>query len=190
VRFVFYLLMMIAVALSVGFGLSYYALTDGRLFGVAQVGPWAAWPDVGAPSPNPYTRSHLAREAELQLGQAEGLQFVATTDSDGEVLTRDCAYRIDGKTPLATFWTLVAVDEAGVNIASPESQIAMQSSGIARANDGAIIINVGTRLLPGNWLELTGTGPFRLVLSLYDTAAFSGFSDDTSMPSILRGDCT
>ena len=30
-RFVFYLLMMIAVALGVGFGLSYYALTDGRL---------------------------------------------------------------------------------------------------------------------------------------------------------------
>lgn len=188
-RFVLYLLTMIAVALSVGFGLSYYALTDGRLFGVSQVGPWAAWPDVGVINPNPYTRSHLARDAHLQLGQAEGIQFVATTDSDGDPLTRACSYRIDGKTPLATFWTLAAVDPDGRNIASPDGEIAMLSTGIARATDGTLAINVGTRISAGNWLEVIGRGPFELILTLYDTAAFSGFSDDTSMPAILKGDC-
>jgi Uncharacterized conserved protein len=189
VRFVLYLLMMIVVALGVGFGLSYYALTDGRLFGVAQVGPWHAWPDVGANAPNPYTRGHLARTAAFELGQSEGLQFTATTDSDGQPLTRDCAYRIDGRTPLATFWTLVALDEAGINIAAPDVAPAMRSSAIARTDDGSIVINVGTRLLPLNWLELTGEGPFKLVLTLYDTAAFSGFSSDASMPVIIRGSC-
>ena len=188
-RFVLRLLLSIAVALAVGFGLSYSALTDGRLFGVAQVGPWHAWPDVGANAPNPYTRGHLARTAAFELGQAEGLQFTATTDSDGQPLTRACAYRIDGKTPLATFWTLVAQAEAGVNIAAPDVAPAIRSSAIARAADGSIIVNVGTRLLPLNWLELSGEGPFRLVLTLYDTAAFSGFSSDASMPSITRGDC-
>ena len=188
-RFVLRLLLSITVALAVGFGLSYYALTDGRLFGVAQVGPWHAWPDVGANAPNPYTRGHLARTAAFELGQSEGLQFTATTDSDGQPLTRACAYRIDGKTPLATFWTLVAQDEAGVNIAAPDVAPAIRSSAIARAADGSIIVNVGTRLLPLNWLELTGDGPFRLVLTLYDTAAFSGFSSDASMPSITRGEC-
>lgn len=188
-RFVLYLLMMIAVALGVGFGLSYYALTDGRLFGVAQVGPWHAWPDVGANAPNPYTRGHLARTAVFELGQSEGLQFTATTDSDGQPLTRDCAYRIDGRTPLATFWTLVALDEAGINIAAPDVAPAMRSSAIARADDGSIVINVGTRLLPLNWLELTGEGPFKMVLTLYDTAAFSGFSSVASMPAIIRGKC-
>ena len=188
-RFVLRLLLSIAVALAVGFGLSYYALTDGRLFGVAQVGPWHAWPDVGANAPNPYTRGHLARTAAFELGQSEGLQFTATSDSDGQPLTRDCSYRILGKTPLATFWTLVAQDEAGVNIAAPDVAPAIRSSAIARAADGSIIVNVGTRLLPLNWLELTGEGPFRLVLTLYDTAAFSGFSSDASMPSITRGEC-
>lgn len=188
-RFVFYLLVMIAVALGVGFGLSYYALTDGRLFGVAQVGPWAAWPDVGANAPNPYTRGHLARTAAFELGQSEGLQFTATSDSDGQPLTRACVYRIAGKTPLATFWTLVAQDEAGVNIAAPDVAPAMRSSNIVRTDDGSILINIGTHLLPLNWLELTGDGPFKLVLTLYDTAAFSGFSSTAAMPAIIRGDC-
>ena len=188
-RFVFYLLMMIAVALGTGFGLSYYALTDGRLFGVAQVGPWRAWPDVGANAPNPYTRGHLARTAAFELGQAEGLQFTATSDSDGQPLSRNCSYRVQGKTPLATFWTLVALDDAGVNIAAPDVAPAMHSANIVRTNEGDIQINIGTRLLAGNWLELAGEGPFKLVLSLYDTAVFSGFSSDESMPVILRGEC-
>ena len=188
-RFVIYLLMMCAVALGVGFGLSYYALTDGRLFGVAQVGPWHAWPDVGANAPNPYTRGHLARTASFELGQAEGLQFTATTDSDGQPLTRDCSYSVDGKTPLATFWTLVALDENGVNIAAPDVSPALRSSDIVRTDAGDIAINIGTRLLPGTWLEITGTGPFKLVLNLYDTAVFSGFSSNEAMPVIIRGAC-
>lgn len=188
-RFVFYLLMMSAVALAVGFGLSYYALTDGRIFGVAQVGPWHAWPDVGSSTPNPYTRGHLARTAAFELGQAEGLQFTATTDSDGQALTRDCSYRIDGRTPLATFWTLVALDETGINVAAPDVPPAIRSSGVSRTNEGDLHINVGTSLMPGNWLELTGRGPFQLVLRFYDTAVFSGFSSDESMPTITRVDC-
>jgi hypothetical protein len=189
VRFVLYLLMMIAVALSVGFGLSYYALTDGRLFGVARVGPWTAWPDVGSNAPNPYTRGHLAREASLQLGQAEGLQFVATTDSAGEPLDLACSYRIEGKTPLATFWSLVAVDPQGRNLAAEGQPLALRSTDIARANDGSTLVYVGTTLQPSNWLELAGQGLFALELTLYDTAVFSGFSSDESMPAIVQEDC-
>ncbi|WP_375449572.1 DUF1214 domain-containing protein [uncultured Devosia sp.] len=189
-RFVIHLLLMIAVALGVGFGLSYYALTDGRLFGATVVGPWMAWPDVGSAAPNPYTRGHLARVAGLQLGRSEGLQFTATTDSAGDPLTLACAYRIEGTTPLATFWTLAAVDMAGVNLARPGEDAAIRSSTIARPADGSILIHVGTRLAPQNWLELAGSGTFHLVLTLYDTAVFSGLGTETvTMPTIVREAC-
>lgn len=177
------------MALGIGFGLSYAALTDGRFFGVVQIGPWQAWPDVGAPAPNPYTRAHLARLAGFPLGQAEGVQFTATADSAGAPLTRDCAYRLSGHTPLSAFWTLVPLDLDGVNIAAPGTAPALRSSDVARDNDGAIQINIGTRLAPLTWLELAGDGPFQLVLTLYDSAVFSGFSSASTMPSIERGDC-
>ena len=189
-RFVIHLLLMVTVALGIGFGLSWYALNDGRLFGGAQIGPWSAWPDVGSAQPNPYTRGHLARAASLQLGLSEGIQFTATSDSAGEPLTRNCTYHVAGTTPLATFWTLYAVDNEGINVAAPDAQAAIRSDSLARANDGAITLNVGTSLMPGNWLELTGTGPFSLVLTLYDTTVFSGLNGSTNpMPSIEREDC-
>lgn len=189
-RFAFHLLLMMAIALGVGFGLSHYALTDGRFFGVAQTGPWLGWPDIGSPQPNPYTRAHLARAAQLQLGQSEGLQFTATTDSSGRALSRACNYAITGTTPLTSFWTLVALDEAGINIAAPGSEPAIRSTSTARRNDGSVIINVGTRLAPNNWLELTGTGPFQLVMTLYDTPSFSASGNSaTVLPTITRGRC-
>lgn len=189
-RFVLRLLMLIVVALSVGFGLSYYALNDGRLFGAVQLGPWTAWPDIGAPSPNPYTRSHIAREAALQLGRSEGLQFVANVDSDGEALDLSCSYRLDGHVPVSTFWTLSAVDSDWVNLAASDADATLRSSEIVRTGSGALRIHVGKALRPSNWLELTGSGSFSLVLTLYDTTALSGFgSGDTTMPSITREDC-
>ena len=189
-RFVLRLLLLIAVALGVGFGLSYYALTDGRLFGAAQIGPWTAWPDVGAPEPKPYTRGQLVREAALQLGRAEGLQFVSNTDSEGMPLDLACAYRLDGHVPMSSFWTLSAVDTDWVSLAAPGTSPSIRSSELVRSDDGAMHLEVGTRLASGNWYELVGTGTFRLVITLYDTTAFSGFGGDgTTMPSITRGDC-
>lgn len=189
-RFVLRLLMSIAVALCLGFGLSYYALTDGRLFGATSLGPWTAWPDIGSPAPNPYTRGHIAREAALQLGRSEGLRFLATTDSAGNLLDLSCSYRIDGHVPVSTFWTLAAVNEDWINLAAPDTDAALRSSEVVRAGDGSLRIHVGTRLKPGSWLELTGTGPFSLVMTLYDSTALSSFaSSDMTMPAITQEDC-
>lgn len=189
-RFVLHLLAMIVVALGTGFGLSYYALTDGRLFGAAVAGPWTAWPDVGTAMPNPYTRGHLARAGALELGRSEGLQFTATTDSQGQPLDLACNYRLEGHTPMATFWTLVALGPDGVNLARADGQAVVRSNSLARAADGAMLLHVGQHLAPQNWLEIEGEGAFSLVLTLYDTTVFSGLGNTVeAMPSITREAC-
>lgn len=182
---------MLAIALTIGFGLSWYALTDGRLFGAQQSGPWLTWNHAGSPSPDPYTRAFIARNAALQLGRSEGIQLVATTDSDGRQLDRSCLYRVDGRTPTATFWTLVPVDERGASIARAGGPVEFQSNRIARSNDGSMQLYVGRKLSPLNWIETDGDGPFSLVLSLYDTVLFSsvGTSETSALPSIIRESC-
>jgi hypothetical protein len=190
VRFLFHLLALIVIALTVGFGLSWYALTDGRLFGALTIGPWSAWPAAGTMTPDPYTRAHMARVGELQLGQSEGLQFIADHDSGGRPLDRDCTYLVTGGTPVESFWTLTAETADGVNIARPGTPLAMQSSRIARAQDGSVIIYVSPVLSPMNWLEITGAGEFSLVLTLYDVSALGGVGAGIeTLPAITREDC-
>jgi hypothetical protein len=189
-RFLLHLLTLVGVALCVGFGLSWYALSDGRLFGAIRIGPWTAWHDVGTPNPDPYTRAYVARSGALQLGASEGLQFTATTDSDGQRLDRNCSYRIDGTTPVATFWTLVPVDGDNRIIARPGGPPAFNSTRIARATDGSLQLYVGKALSPRNWLEIAGEGSFSLVLTLYDTASFAGVAAaPASLPAIIREGC-
>lgn len=182
---------MLAVALSIGFGLSWYALSDGRLFGASQSGPWITWTRAGAPSPDPYTRAFITRNAALQLGQAEGIQLTANTDSDGRRLDRSCRYRIDGRTPTSTFWTLIPVDETGATVARADGQPGFHSNRISRANDGSMQLYLGKPASPLNWIELSGDGAFSLLLTLYDTVIFSGVgsSETTALPSIIRESC-
>lgn len=190
-RFLGHLLAMIAVALAVGFGLSWYALSDGRFFGAIDVGPWAAWRDAGSPTPDPYTRAFVSRNGALQLGASEGLQFVASADSDGRRLDRSCRYRIDGTTPVATFWTLVPMAPDGTPIARPGGPAAFNSTRIARAGDGSMQLYVSKTLSPYNWLEITGDGAFVLALTLYDTSSFTGIAPAVAtLPSIIREACT
>ncbi|HTJ57008.1 MAG TPA: DUF1214 domain-containing protein [Devosiaceae bacterium] len=189
-RFLFHLLSMIVVALVVGFGLSYYALNDGRLIGAVRVGPWSAWPGSGSSSPDPYTRAYIARTGALQLGQGEGITFTATGDNEGRPLDRSCRYRIAGTTPVASFWTLRATDAQGGDIARPDGQQALRSRNVARANDGSLVLYVSRSLAPDNWLEITGKGPFELVLTLYDPSNLSGVGVAVqSLPAIFREAC-
>ncbi len=178
------------VAMALGFGLSWYALTDGRLIAAVRAGPWAAWPDIGTTNPNPYSRAYLARNGVLQLGSAEGIQFIAVTDSAGEPLDRSCTYRLEGTVPGASFWTLVATDPEGANIALSPEGMALHSERIARRVDGSVFISIGPDLTPGNWLETTGNGPFQLALTLYDATIFGGGSSTIEeMPEITRERC-
>lgn len=181
---------MLLVSLAVGFGLSWYALTDGRFFGAFAVGPWTAWPAVGRPDPDPYTRAYLARRGALQLGLSEGLQFIAATDSNGQPLERSCRYRIEGTTPVAAFWTLVPIATDGSIVARPDGPAAFRSTGIARAGDGSFVLYVSETLAPGNWLETVGEGRFELALTLYDTPITTGLGTGAvALPAIIREAC-
>ncbi len=61
---------------------------------------------------------------------------------------------------------------------------------MARANDGSTQLYIGRSLSPLNWLEIGGEGPFRLIMTLYDTTIFSGVgSGAATLPSIIRESC-
>lgn len=182
---------MLAVALGVGFSLSHYALTDGRLVGAVRVGPWASWPAVGSADPDPYTRAYLSRTGILQLGAAEGVRFTAMRDSAGDPLSSSCAYGLRGFTAPAAFWTLEATDMAGRNLAASPTLRGLSSEQIARGRGGAAEISVSAALAPGNWLGIRDNGePFALVITLYDVAtSVSAGNAVSDMPAIIRGEC-
>lgn len=190
-RFLFHLVVLVGVALVTGFSLSYYAVTDGRAFGAYQWGAWKTWPNAGAPEPDPYTHAVIARNGGLLLGRGEGVQFVATHDDNGQRLERTCNYRISGRTPIAAFWTLQAIDNDGASIVATQTRQAFNSLRLVRSNEGIATLHVGSQIQPGNWMEIGGMGYFEFVLTFYDASVFAGFGTTiTGLPEIRNEGCS
>lgn len=188
-RIVFFLIV-IAIAIGGGTASVWYVLRAQEGIGALTVGDWTAFPAIGTPDADPYAKARIARDGILPLGRAEGLAFIADRDSAGGRLRRDCDYRVEGVTPTARFWTLVAADETLAALDHGGRAAAVQSRQIMRAADNSFAIAVGPHPAPGNWIRIGGAGPLALVLTLYDTPVTGGSGlGEFELPQVLRTGC-
>ncbi|WP_292331212.1 DUF1214 domain-containing protein, partial [Mesorhizobium sp.] len=173
-------LLSLAIAIGLGGYSVWYALNAQDGVGAIRIGQWTAFPEVGTLDADPYSKARVARQGVLALGRAEGLAFVAERDDAGEPLRRECTYTIEGSYPTARFWTLYAADQSlGVIDTGKQRQAALQSYEVLRRPDNSVVISVGNRPAPGNWLLTGGSGKMYFVLTFYDTpiASSTGLSD-------------
>lgn len=165
------------VALGLGGGSAWFALDRADALGALNAGKWVAYPEAGTDRADPYTRARIARNAALPLAPAEGLVFTRRSDEADNPLRAECQYVLAGRLPSARFWTLhVASLSTTTSMADTERRAALHSRALLRQPDGSIRITIGPKIRAGNWLPVSGEGPFRLVLSLYDTPLGSGTS--------------
>ena len=174
------------IALGLGGGSAWLALDRADALGALRIGGWVAYPEAGTETADPYTRARIAKNASLPLGPAEGLVFTRRQDQRERPLRAGCQYVLEGRIPSARFWTLHAGDpQTGKPLPSNGRRVALHSRALLREADGSVKIAIGPALRSGNWLPVSGTGPFRLVLSLYDTPLGSGTSiTPLGMPTI------
>mgnify|MGYP001809776472 CR=1 FL=1 len=188
-RLLFNLLVAIIIAAAVGFGSALMVLDRERIFGAVTRGAWTAWPALGSPSADPYSRAELARSGTVPLGSGEGIAFLADSDDSGAPLSGRCDYRVAGQTPPARLWTLTAEDGEGNLYETPARRSGFNSREILRREDGSFTITVAADVAPGNWLPVAGDGPIRLTLRLYDTPLTSSGIGEAALPTIERGSC-
>jgi len=191
-RYIVNLLIIFAIGLGIGSVTAWYSIQKSHGIGAINIGQWSAWPFVGGSAVDPYTGAKVVTDGTLPLGAAEGLAFEAVADENGQPLRFDCDYRLQGITPPAKLWTLVAYQLDG-KIAPPGAggRASKYSGNTLRFEDGTFIIDVGASPSPGNWISTSGKGNFKLVLRLYDTpvTSTSGLIDPT-MPIIVNRGCS
>ncbi|WP_194164542.1 DUF1214 domain-containing protein [Microvirga thermotolerans] len=185
-------LILYALLLALGLGIgSAYAVLDGDPpFGSRRLGPWQAWPKLGSPQADPYMRAIVARRGDIPLATGEGLALTALVDKDGRRLDSACSYRIGSSTPAARWWTLTVYDAAGRLAQSDLGRSGFTSSEILRDARNGFSIALSRHLSAGNWLQLPASGPFIVVLRLYDIPGAAGLNlNAEDLPTIERVEC-
>ncbi len=190
-RTIFLTLVFLAISLGGGIASVWYVLNANIGFGAIRIGAWTAYPDAGTSDADPYSVARRARDAELPLGQAEGLPFYANKDSQGRDLSGRCNYQLVGKVPQARFWTLYPATPSLEALPTTTFRNgALHSRQLLRRPDGSFVISVGPDPAPGNWISVTKPVPLNLVLTLYDTQVASTISSAArEFPGIERLGC-
>jgi hypothetical protein len=181
----------LALGAGIGLGATWLAIENGVGFGAIRAGAWVAWPRIGSMDADPYSKAVVARAGAVPLGLGEGLSFVATTDDQGRPLERSCSYRLTGRTPTARLWTLTLHDFAGGLLPNAADRTGFTSGEVLREPNADFSIALSATPQPGNWVPVSGTGPFVLVLRLYETpvSASSSSTDPSMLPRIERIGC-
>jgi hypothetical protein len=191
VRLLLGTLFALAVAIVVGLGATYLALTRGAAFGPLTIGSWTAWPKTGTADADPYARASIARSGRLPTALGDGVAFSARADDDGRAFDGRCDVVLSGVTPAARFWTLSLYNPEGELVANSVNRYGFTSQEIVRHADGSFEIVVAPRANPGNWLPTGGVERYILMLRLYDTAV--GVSTkagrEVPMPAIKTRSC-
>lgn len=181
----------VLAGIALGFLVTTRVLDRGVTFDVVRAGPWIGHPKTGTTDIDPYESALIARTAELPLGSAEGLSFVARTDSRGRLLKPECDYTISGTVPPTRYWTLTLISPKGFLIANKAQRFGFTSAEVVRAADGTFNITVAREARPGNWLPVGSTKSYALMLRLYDTLLDFGTTQvgAAALPKIERGRC-
>ena len=180
-----------ALAILIGLGGTYLALSRGAAFGALKIGAWTAWPRSGTADADPYARASIARSGQLPVGVGDGVGFTARADDDGRALDGRCDVTVSGTTPTARFWTVTLYDPAGHLVANSVNRFGFTSQEIVRNADGTFEIAVTPRASAGNWLPTGGIERYQLMLRLYDTpvGVSTRAGKEVPMPVIKTGDC-
>lgn len=185
------ILFVLLVAIGGGAASVWYVLNSQAGVGALTVDGWTAFPKIGTPEADPYSKARIAREGVLSLGRAEGLTFVAERDSEGNTLRRDCSYQVTGTTPPARFWTMFVADKSLAALHNASGRVpATHSQAVLRRSDNSFTVAFGPHPTPGNWVSVAGAGPMTLVLTLYDTPIETNTGiEGIQLPRVKRTVC-
>lgn len=180
----------VAVALVVGLGGTWYALSAKRGIETVVIGPWRATIEITPSGANPYVRAALARSGEMPVLATEAIVFSAVRDSRGEPLRAACAYRLAGGWVDARWWTLTVTDDRGRPLPEDDGPRTVNSAAVLRDGAGRFDIVLSAAARPGNWLSGRGGDRLGLVLRLYDTPLYvNGGLPHAGLPQIVAEQC-
>lgn len=189
-RFLNEVLLALVIAVVGGVGTAVLAIEQSRQSGAIAIGPWTARPGTAGPQDNPYARALAATRSELPLDAAEGLVFIAGSDSAGDPLSARCDYAVAGRAPPARLWSLTVYDAETGLMDVPSGRTGFHSEEVIRDGDGRFAISLSTTVKPGNWLPVRAGSDPLLVFRLYDTTVGTALGGDAAaMPAITRERC-
>lgn len=184
-----YLLIFI-VALVVGIGTAWWALTGTINLMTIKNGPWRVNLNIGTSQTGMYLKAGVARVGLFALNKSEAVYLVALEDSGGQPLSSNCDYRIVGRDFDARWWSITVYGEDFHLIANEKNRYSYFGGAVARNEKNEWTVKLSSRPQEGNWLPTGNNKQLVLNLRLYRPGESVYRNPDTiELPRIVKEEC-
>ncbi|MBX3490657.1 DUF1214 domain-containing protein [Parvibaculum sp.] len=178
----------LAAALVLALATAWWLVTD--YDGNYRAGPWTTSIVFGSVDADMYTRARVALFGLLALDKRETMYYRAGIDSNGDALTGNCTYRLEGADLAAHWWSITAYDADSFLIANERDVFSFSQTTTAREPDGSFVIRISADPQEKNWLPVKVGESFDLLARFYNPEA-SVYADPAAavLPSIVKETC-
>lgn len=168
----YHVLAVYLLVIAAGAGSAWLVLRNQLDRGGLSVGAWRTSTLAGSPDADLYTRAAVALGALLALNRDETIYYMATADSDGQVLRSRCRYRISGPPPPARWWSITAYAEDRFLFDAPGGRYSVNGRAALLDGQGRFAVETGPTAPspPGAmpWLPTPGDRGLQFALRLYN----------------------
>jgi hypothetical protein len=152
-------------------------------------GPWTTDLAKGSEKADAYSRTYMAVHALLGLTQAETIYYVASTDDNGQSLSGDGVYRVEGKAPEARWWSITVYGSDDFLIPNEYNRYSYSGNNVTYDSNGNFMFSVSKVQKPGDWLPIGDQKKFILELRLYNPGdSIRKNPGIVELPRIIRED--
>jgi len=190
--FIVKLLLSIIVAFALAAGATWYAMRPNEYGGQIKNGEWTTDLTTGSNRAGLYQRAQIALYGLWAMSSSETIYFVANTDTDGNALAGNCAYRIEGAKPDARWWSLTVYKNFHF-VPNEQKIYSYSQTSIEREPDNAWRVYVSPEPQSKNWLpsgDGGAAGDLKLVFRAYNPSAnFAARVGTMKLPRVFRENC-
>lgn len=188
-------LAIIILGIIIGALTAFQAISTGWSVEVRKNNAWRMHQNYASTELSIYAHAYLKRSGHLPLPQDQAIYFFSYEDSEGNDLTANCEYEINGDEFEVYWWSLSLHDENFTKIENPSRRYSFNMANLVRQNDGRYKISISATAKTGNWLPVNaqaardGTA-FMLSLRLYGVERIMiGEAEQLNLPSVKRVGC-
>lgn len=178
----------LAAALVVALGTAWWVVTD--YDGSYRVGPWTTSTVFGSVDAGMYSRARVALFGLLALDKRETMYYQARVDSNGDGLTGNCTYRVEGDDLAAHWWSITAYNADSFLIPNEDDVFSFSKTTTERETDGRFVIRVSADRQEKNWLPVQAGEAFDLTARFYNPEPSVHVDPAVAvLPSIVKETC-
>jgi hypothetical protein len=179
----------VALGLALGVGTARVAISNSLSGNVINNGIWSTDLTIGSSEAGAYTRASIALNGTLALKRSETIYYSADRDADGDTLTSNCNYVLEGRDPAARWWSVTVYDSDGYLLPEAKGRYSVSKTSVLRSQGGAFQIALTRDGRGANGIA-TGTGDFTMVLRLYNpNPNVEAAPDKATLPQLRKGSC-